>query len=407
MATKLHYVWLSIMPQITPFTAARLIEVFGSAEGVYAADRKMLLENCTLTKKQVDAICNKSTEKAEEIIEECTRKGIQIVTISDSSYPDRLRAIVDPPLVLYIKGRWPDFDTMPAIAVVGTRDATPYGIETAEAIGKALGKAGYITVSGMALGNDGAAHRGALRAQGLTVAVFAGGVDICYPMKHQAMMGDILLSGAIVSEHPPGTEHKGEYFPQRNRIISGLCVATVIVEAKDLRSGSTITARRALDQGRDVYAVPGAIGAKQSAGCNELIERGEAAILTGPDLLVRTYSGLLREKPDMVKVREAFFRQTGQTAMPAEKTAWDDLAKREEENGRKMQQAAKRKRQLPEGLGEDETEIAKLVLAGACTAEDIMERSGINPARVMALITMMEMDGILKRENGKLIASWN
>lgn len=173
-----------------------------------------------------------------------------------------------------------------------------------------------ITVSGMALGNDGAAHRGALKAGGLTVAVLAGGPDVCYPPQHRSLMGDILLMGAIISEYPPGTEPHGRNYHQRNRIISGLSVASVIVEASDWRSGALITARHALDQGRDVYAVPGPIDAPQSQSCNELIAKGEAALLTSPTVLVREYSGMMpsRRYSRRFGVRPAITRSLPQRA---------------------------------------------------------------------------------------------
>ena len=245
MPSRLSYVWLSQRRGLTPFNMAQLLRAFGSPDAVFAADRQALTAApCDLRKAQVDALCDKDTAEAEEIIERCARVDIRIITLGDSAYPDRLRAIEDPPVVLYVRGRWPDFDVMPGIAVVGTREATAYGLSTAESIGAALGRAGFVTVSGMALGNDGAAHRGALRAGGLTVAVLAGGADVCYPPQHRSLMGDILLSGAIVSEYPPGTAPKGTHYHNRNRIISGLSVAAVIVEAGGYRSGALITARR-------------------------------------------------------------------------------------------------------------------------------------------------------------------
>lgn len=412
MSVRLSYIWLAECESIGPQTAAQLLQGFGSPEAVYAADRSALIA-AGLNKRQVDALCDKDLSAAESIAESCAKKGIAILTIGDSAYPDRLRAIADPPLVLYVRGKWPDLDLTPGVAVVGTRKATPYGTETADALGRALAKAGFIEVGGMALGIDGAAHRGALHAGGQTVAVLAGGVDICYPPQNRALMGDILLSGAIISEKPPGSEPKGTYYQARNRIISGLSVAAVIVEAPDYRSGALITARHALDQGRDVYAVPGALGAAQSAACNELIEKGEAALLTGPDALVRAYGALLPRKPDERRVREAFLRQTGGTPAAAAARAWDEIGKRGRAAAQKKQPAPARPSaktaapaQPPAGLDGDEKRIADLILQGAGTPEELLEKCDLPPARVMSLVTMLELDGVIRREKGRLLPGW-
>ena len=392
MSSRLSYVWLATRRGVSAGTAVSLLRAFGSPEAVFAADRAALTtaKDCPLRKVQVDALCDKNTDEAERILAQCAKDGIQIITLGDSAYPDRLRAIENPPVVLYVRGKWPDFDVMPGIAVVGTREATPYGLKTAEHIGTVLGKAGFITVSGMALGNDGAAHRGALRVGGLTVAVLAGGVDVCYPPQHRSLMGDILLSGAIISEYPPGTEPRGEHYHARNRIISGLSVATVIVEAPGYRSGALITARAALDQGRDVYAVPGALDAPQSAACNALIEKGEAALLRSPEALVRAYSGLLPaphgEYRAMRTVRAPKKAQTTHlTPQKMEKTVSPASGA------------------LPDSLSGDERRIAELVQQGVGTPEDLIERCGLPAPRVMSLITMLEMDGILRREKGRLV----
>lgn len=394
MSSRLSYVWLATRPGLGALTAARLLRALGSPEAVFAASRETLttLEACPMRKAQVNALCDKDTGAAARIIERCTKDGIQIITLGDSAYPDRLRAIEDPPVVLYVRGRWPDFDVTPGIAVVGTRKATPYGLQTAERIGGALGRAGFITVSGMALGADGAAHRGALRAGGLTVAVLAGGADVCYPPQHRSLMGDILLSGAIVSEYPPGTEPRGDHYHARNRIISGLCVASVIVEAQDYRSGALITARAALDQGRDVYAVPGALDAPQSAACNELIEKGEAALLRSPAALVRTYIGLLPAQSRPVpppcppkERRPAVSAQRSKTPTP------------------RPTPAEKPPATLPDSLTGDERRIAELVQAGVGTPEELIERCGLPAPRVLSLVTLLEMDGVLRREKGRLV----
>lgn len=391
MSARLSYVWLATRPGLGT-GAARVLRAFGSPEAVFAADRAALTmaPDCPLRKAQVDVLCDKNTDEAEQIVARCAKDGIQIITFGDSAYPDRLRAIQDPPLVLYVRGKWPDFDVMPGVAVVGTREATPYGLQTAQRIGETLARAGMVTVSGMALGNDGAAHRGALRAGGLTVAVLAGGVDVCYPPQHRGLMGDILLSGAIISEYPPGTEPRGTHYHARNRIISGLSVATVIVEAPGYRSGALITARAALDQGRDVYAVPGALDAPQSAACNELIEKGEAALLRSPEALVRTYSGLLPGGAASPRAPRPV--RAPQKPQPERRTPPKTEPPAVPPSGT-----------LPDGLGGEERLLVELVLAGAETPEDLIARCGLPAPRVMSLLTMLEMDGIVRREKGRLV----
>ncbi|MCI7125537.1 MAG: DNA-processing protein DprA [Agathobaculum sp.] len=395
MSAQLSYVWLSRRRGIGAGLLCELLRVFGSPDAVYAADRRTLEAACPLRRAQADSLCDKSTDEAEEILRRCAAGDIRILTLGDSAYPDRLRAIADPPVVLYVRGRWPDFDVTPAVAVVGTRDATQYGRTTAEKLGAALARAGFITVSGMARGNDGAAHRGALRAGGLTVAVLAGGADVCYPPEHRSLMGDILLSGAVVSEYPPGSEPRGAHYHNRNRIISGLSVATVIVEATDWRSGALITVRHALDQGRDVYAVPGTLDAPRSAACNALIERGEAALLSSPAALVRAYSGLLRGANTQVRPappRQDRHRQ-GEARRPK---AADTPVLR-------TQASAPAGDALPQSLGDDERAIVELVRQGVSGADELVARCGLPAARVMSLVTMLEMDGILRREKGKLV----
>lgn len=404
MSALQSYLWLATLPGLGPQAANLAVQAFGSPDAVYAADRAALAASAAgLNRRQVECLMDKSLDRAGRIIEQCEKKGIRILTLGDSAYPDRLRAIADPPLVLYVRGRWPDLDLRPGIAVVGSRNPTPYGLRMAEGLGRSLAEAGFVTVSGMARGSDAAAHRGALRGNGLTVAVLAGGVDLCYPQENQRLMGDILLSGAVISENPPGTVHKGGLFPARNRIISGLSVAAVVVEASSYRSGTMITAHHALDQGRDVYAVPGPVDAGCSAGCNELLERGEAAILTGPETLTRAYAGMLPAPPDSERVRQAFLRQAGGPVRDAQQV-WQAAESRGKEAARPALGIASPTpaKPLPEGLSVEERQIAELVLGGAVTPAELVERCELAPARVMATVTMLEMDGILKRERGML-----
>lgn len=385
MSARLAWIWFSERRGFSPFMKKQMLEHFMGAEAIYAAD-ETALAGLHLQKKQMQSLLDKNLDAARTISDACKEKNIAIVTLEDSAYPDRLRSIDDPPVLLYVRGYLPDLDITPAISVVGTRKSTPYGDETAQTIGGTLAKHGFVTVSGMAKGIDGMAQRGALRAGGTSVAVLAGGVDICYPMENQRLMGDILLQGALISEKPPGTEHKGEYFPPRNRIISGLSVATVVVEAESLRSGTMITARHALDQGRDVYAVPGAWNARMSHGCLELLERQEAAVLTSPNVLVREYQDLLPKKTKQVTLQEHH-----RTAKP-KKTAQIGEVKR---------MAVK----PSQPLSEEEQQIVTAMGTCPCSSADIMEQCSLTPAKVMALLTMLEVKGIIRHENGMFAAN--
>jgi len=221
-------------------------------------------------------------------------QGITCVTIWDEAYPALLRETSQPPWVLYAVG-----DTgllsQPNIAIVGTRNPTVYGRRAAEDIAACLARAGVAVVSGLARGIDGAAHTGALTAKGATIAVVGGGVDVVYPPEHGGLYADIAAHGLIVSEFPPGTRVQPGLFPLRNRIIAGLCLATVVVEAAE-RSGSLITADQALDESRDVYAVPGPMNSPKSRGTNLLLRQG-ARIVAEPDDILRDYAHIPGIRP--------------------------------------------------------------------------------------------------------------
>ena len=207
----------------------------------------------------------------------------------DAAYPGRLKNIYDPPALLYCKGRLPLLDDLLCVAVVGTRDCTPYGVACAEKLGFGLASGGAAVVSGLAKGIDAAAIRGALRAGGVTVGVVGNGLDVYYPYESRYLYEDVASAGILLSEYPPGTEPASGHFPVRNRIISGLSLAALVVEAPE-KSGALITAATALEQGRDVFAVPGPIDAPASVGCNRLIRDGAGLVSDASDIL-REYEG--------------------------------------------------------------------------------------------------------------------
>ncbi|MGE4548456.1 MAG: DNA-processing protein DprA [Intestinibacillus sp.] len=408
MSARLHWLWLATRAPLRPHQTAALLAHFGSAEQVYAADRCALTCVSGLTRAQVDALCDKELHGAERISDACQRLGAGILTLADTAYPDRLRQIADPPAVLYVRGTLPDLDAAPGIAVVGTRRASAYGRAAAENMARKLTEAGFIIVSGMASGIDGEANRAALRAGGRTVAVLGCGVDVCYPPHHKALMGDILLAGAVVSEYPPGTEPLAAHFPARNRIISGLCVGTLVIEAP-LRSGSLITARCALDQGRDVFAVPGNIGVPSFDGSNRMIADGEAMLAAAPRDIIREYAGLLPEISKESRVQRVLERQTGEPPR-ANPGLWQGLrerARRERptpEPAAAVREAAE-KPALPAHLTDEERAIVQAVQRGADTTDAIIDAVGLPTQRVTASITMLELDGVLTREGGRLRAA--
>ncbi|MDD2997921.1 MAG: DNA-protecting protein DprA [Erysipelotrichia bacterium] len=227
------------------------------------------------------------------------RKGIRLVCFNDPDYPPLLREIPDSPVALFVSGDI-DMHEAPAIAIVGARNGTQMGYDIARDFACKLADAGFVIVSGLALGIDTYAHRGALEAGEKTIAVLANGPDIVYPRGNQKIRDAILKKGAIISEYPPGVIARPWFFPVRNRIISGMCIATLVVEAS-ARSGSLITARLAAEQNREVFAIPGSIRSKVSEGTISLIQDG-ANLVTSPEEIIEYFSALLPEKKKLAKM---------------------------------------------------------------------------------------------------------
>jgi len=206
-----------------------------------------------------------------------------VITFNDTNYPIQLKEIADPPPILFVRGN-PDLLSLPQIAIVGSRNPSALGKETAFSFARTLSLCGFVITSGLALGIDGASHRGALNAKGYTVAVAGTGLDRVYPARHKELATEIVNTGVMISEFPPGTTAKANHFPRRNRIISGLCQGLLVVEAAK-QSGSLITARMALEQNREVFAIPGSIHNPLARGCNALIREGAKLVETTQDIL--------------------------------------------------------------------------------------------------------------------------
>ena len=284
-----YWVWLSELKGLRNQTRLALLRRFGDPESIFYADADELLLTDGVERSQLKLLENHDLAPADRILADCQRLDIRLLTLSDAAYPGRLKNIYDPPALLYCKGRLPLLDDLLCVAVVGTRDCTPYGVACAEKLGFGLASGGAAVVSGLAKGIDAAAIRGALRAGGVTVGVVGNGLDVYYPYESRYLYEDVASAGILLSEYPPGTEPASGHFPVRNRIISGLSLAALVVEAPE-KSGALITAATALEQGRDVFAVPGPIDAPASVGCNCLIRDGAGLVSEASDIL-REYEG--------------------------------------------------------------------------------------------------------------------
>lgn len=283
MSSPIYWVLLSMVPGIGPAKFKRLVDTYGSAEAAWRADARSLGMAGLDVKAAAQLVALRARLDPEAELLRLERLGIRALTLEDEAYPAPLREIADPPPVLYLQGELTPADQW-SVAVVGTRRATVYGRQVVERLVGELARAGVTIVSGLARGIDAVAHRTALEAGGRTVAVLGNGVDQVYPPEHARLAAQIRTQGALVSEFPPGVPPDAANFPRRNRIISGLTVGTLVVEAGQ-SSGALITADFAAEQGRDVYAVPGSIFSPASQGTHQLLRDGAKLIVEARDIL--------------------------------------------------------------------------------------------------------------------------
>lgn len=269
-------------------------------------------------------VLGRARAQAARWLSEAAARGFDLITSAEARYPDRLAEIADPPVAFWQQGPLPLIGK--SVAIVGSRTATPAGLVVARQLSRDLAGLGYTIVSGLAAGVDGAAHQAALEVDGLTVAVLGCGVDVVYPYRHKALAAAITGTGALVSEFPPGSGPVAWHFPLRNRIISGLAQAVVVVEASE-RSGSLITARTAMDQGRDVLAVPGSVASGRYRGCHALIRDGARLVETVDDVL-EELEGIRRRPSDDSLAKSLFVSYLEPVMARAEQYTVDDLAER-------------------------------------------------------------------------------
>jgi len=354
------HVRLACIPGVGSRYRRLLLERFGSPAGVFAAHPDELRSIARVGKQLAEAIPALARDStADDTLALCSKHSVEIIVEGAAGYPGLLARIDDPPSLLFVRGAILPADAL-AVAVVGARHATPYGLKVAEQLGGSLARAGYTVVSGLARGIDAAAHRGALAAGGRTIAVLGTGVLNVYPPEHADLALDVITSGALVSEAPPlALAHAGA-FPQRNRIVSGLCLGTVVVEACD-RSGALITARLAGEQGREVFAVPGPIDSRMSRGCHALIRDG-ATLVGGIDDILAEFGPLF---------------ETATTAA-----------------GRPVNHPAELQ------LGDIERRVLDAAGPRGATVDEIVETTEIAASQVLAAVSVLEVRRLVKRLPG-------
>ena len=341
MTEKEYWFWLMSQEVLGPVSIRRLIKMNGSAGAVWNGDWSCL-------KPAQAAALQQSKARPETIsagYEAMLQQGIRLITEEEDCFPEKLRRIPDPPAALFIRGKDVDPDR-PAVAMVGARKATDYGRSFAERLAAELAETGITVVSGLALGIDGASHRGALNGGGLTIAVTGCGIDVCYPAYHQKLYHEILKKGTLISEYAPGALSFPAHFVTRNRLISGLSNAVIVVEARK-KSGSLITAEYALNQGREVMAVPGRPEDVLSEGTNRLIKDGAACCTCAQDVL------------DLLRIP----------------------IKREERPVRS------------EVLQGDAKKVADLLRSGPMHTDALAKQTGIPVERLLQILLSLELDG--------------
>ena len=401
-----YWLWLTTRKGLGSRGALAALRYFGTPEAAFCADAAACEDIEGL--QDASALLDKDMSEPERILSQCYQKNIHILTYADAAFPERLRNVEPPPLVLYYQGMLPAVDTEPVVAVVGTRKASAYGLLQAKQFGFQLGRTGMIVVSGGASGIDTLALRGALSAGNPVIAVLGCGVDVTYPAANRSLFEDIRRHGCLISEYPPGTPPRPGNFPVRNRILSGLSLGVVVVEAPK-KSGALITADRALEQGRDVFALPANIGVPTCTGNLQLLKEGAILAEEAWDV-VREYTNrfpALATRQPGLRPMSLSVEETGLAGTDAEAEAGIVADSREmpEKSDRKEIDKPKDKpyidvQEILDKLSPDEQMIVRLLQAEPVHTDRIIDETQLPAGRVSGALTMLELKGYVRRLPG-------
>lgn len=371
-----------------------ILDDFGNAKSLFEANIIEWKMSPSLVPKQIKRLESASIEDAKKIIDVCVQNGWDIITYEDEKYPERLRNISAPPAVLYVDGELPDIDNEVLIGIVGTRKASDYAVKVANLMSRGIAQAGAVVVSGGALGVDSASHSGAILCGGKTIAVLGCGLGTKYLMSNESLRNSIRKNGALVTEFPPFAPASRYTFPMRNRIISGLSLGVLVVEA-GVKSGSLITANYALEQGRDVFAVPCSILSSSFSGTNKLIDDG-AYVATKPSDLLSPYAESYNIDLSKIKTMQQLMSETADLSanvMQNEDSlsfeSIDSSRKRRVENNNTIAKLSGNSKIVFEALTEEFTHI-----------DIIKDKCELNTSAVLSALTALEISGLAKSASG-------
>lgn len=372
-----YWVWLATRKGMGARSAYLTVQHFGTPEKAYFADETAYQQLSHV--RGWESLRDKDLTEAEGILRKCYEKNIFLLTMQDAAYPRRLLAMDDPPVVLYGKGTMPDLNG-PIIGVVGTRHASLYGLQQARRMGYGLSRCGSIVVSGGAAGIDTEALKGGLTGGSPVVAVLGCGVDVVYPYENAGLFRDIAANGCLLSEYPPETRPNPKHFPVRNRIISGLSLGVLVVEAPQ-KSGALITAERALNQGRDVFALPANVGQETASGNLQLLRDG-AILVRDPWEILQEYTGQFSTAIQNKNVDG--WQKTEVISAPAP-----------------VVQEEPKPRKLPKNLSPEQQKLIELLIPGNVHIDVLSEQMQQSAGAILALVTVLELRGLVQRLPGR------
>lgn len=388
-----YWLWLSLSSHLPPRAKTVLLEHYGSPEAMFFAPVGEITSLLGNNAEGADTLEKRDLDAAMRIIDKCASRGIRMISRDDGEYPERLRNIYAPPSVIYVKGSLEGIDEKPAIAVIGTRKASPYGLKMSKKLGFEIAQCGGTVISGLTAGIDAAGAEGALLADGECIGV----LGVPHDSAKGRLYEEVAHRGALISEYPPGTRPNKYFFRARNRITAGLSAGVAVIEAPQ-QSGTRLFVDEAVSQGKEIFVVPGNADSDNCAGSNAMLKDGAKAVTCGWDIMSEFYE----RYPDRVKMSDA--------KMPDTRSAPDDPREEKPKRERKPTKTVidkqneadyiDIKKQL-EGLSETQMSLISAIDRPSVHVDEIIEKTGLKPAKVLGELTMLQLKGFVKQESGK------